>query len=113
MRVLKWIVERARGKSIGVETPLGWVPTYKDLDWRGLDFTQEQFDQVMSIDREMWLKEIAGHDELFFKLYDRLPKEMTFIRELLLSNLWRAPELGLATPRIEPPQEAVKAAGEK
>ena len=49
------------------------------------------------------------HDELFFKLYDRLPKEMTFIRELLVSSLWRASELGLATPRIEP-QETVKAA---
>ena len=48
------------------------------------------------------LKEIASHDDLFFKLYDRLPKEMTFIRELLVSNLWRSPELGLATPRPEP-----------
>lgn len=94
MRVLKWIVERARGKSIGVETSLGWVPRYEDMDWRGLDFTKEQFDAVMSIDRDLWIKEIASHDELFFKLYDRLPKEMTFIRELLLSNLWRAPEKG-------------------
>ncbi len=109
MRVLKWVVERARGKSIGVETPLGWMPRYEDMDWRGLDFTEEQFNKVMNLDRDMWLKEIAMHDELFFKLYDRLPKEMTFIRELLVSNLWRSPELGLAAPRIEP--EAVKAAG--
>ncbi len=36
--------------------------------------------------------EIASHDDLFFKLYDRLPKEMTFLRELLLSGLWRSPE---------------------
>ena len=107
MRVLKWIVERARGKSIGVETPLGWMPRYEDMDWRGLDFSREQFDAVMNLDRDMWLKEIAMHDELFFKLYDRLPKEMTFIRELLVSNLWRSPELGLAAPRVEP--ETVKA----
>ena len=107
MRVLKWIVERARGKSVGYETPLGWMPRYDDMDWRGLDFSREQFDAVMQIDRDMWLKEIAMHDELFFKLYDRLPKEMTFIRELLVSNLWRSPELGLAAPRIEP--ETVKA----
>ena len=26
----------------------------------------------------------------------------TFIRELLVSNLWRSPELGLAAPRPEP-----------
>jgi phosphoenolpyruvate carboxykinase (GTP) len=112
MRVLKWIVERARGKSIGIETPLGWVPTYDDLDWRGLDFSREDFNKVMSIDRDLWVKEIAGHDDLFFKLYDRLPKEMTFIRELLLSNLWRYKEEGLATPRVEDEkEEAVKAAG--
>jgi len=64
----------------------------------------------MHLDRDMWLKEIASHDELFYKLYDRLPKEMAFIRELLVSNLWRAKELGLATPRIEPPAETPKAA---
>ncbi len=108
MRVLKWVVERSRGKSIGTETPLGWMPRYEDMDWRGLDFSREQFDAVMTIDRDMWLKEIAMHDDLFFKLYDRLPKEMTFIRELLVSNLWRAPELGLAAARVEP-EEAVKA----
>jgi phosphoenolpyruvate carboxykinase (GTP) len=100
MRVLKWIIERARGKSIGIETPLGWMPRYKDMDWRGLDFTEEQFDAVMSLDRDLWIKEIASHDDLFFKLYDRLPKEMTFIRELLLSNLWRSPEEGV--PMSEP-----------
>ncbi len=109
MRVLKWIVERSRGVSKGTETPLGWMPRYQDMDWRGLDFTEEQFNKVMNLDRDMWLKEIAMHDELFFQLYDRLPKEMTFIRELLVSNLWRSPELGLAAPRVEP-AEAVKAA---
>ena len=105
MRVLKWIVERSRGKSKGIETPLGWMPRYEDMDWRGLDFSKEQWDKVMNLDRDIWLKEIAMHDDLFFKLYDRLPKEMTFIRELLVSNLWRSPELGLASPRPELTEE--------
>ncbi|MCO5210108.1 MAG: phosphoenolpyruvate carboxykinase (GTP) [Caldilinea sp.] len=93
MRVLKWVVERVRGKSLGVECPLGWVPRYEHLDWRGMeDFTKRDFEAIMSIDRDEWMREIASHDDLFFKLYDRLPKEMTFIRELLLSGLWRSPE---------------------
>lgn len=93
MRVLKWIVERVRGKSLGVECPLGWVPRYEHIDWRGLEhFSRQDFDAIMSIDRDEWVKEIASHDDLFFKLYDRLPKEMMFIRELLLSGLWRSPE---------------------
>ncbi len=91
MRVLKWVVERARGKSKGVEMPLGWMPKYEHMDWRGLEeFTETDFENVMSINRDLWIKEIASQDELFFQLYDRLPKEMTFIRELLLSNLWRS-----------------------
>ena len=99
MRVLKWVVERARGKSLGVECPLGWVPRYEHLDWRGMeDFTKRDFEAIMSIDRDEWMREIASHDDLFFKLYDRLPKEMLFLRELILSSLWRLPESwGLAS----------------
>ena len=65
------------------------------------DFTEEDFNKVMNLDRDIWLKEIAMHDDLFFKLYDRLPKEMAFIRELLVSNLWRQHDLGLAPSRPE------------
>ncbi|MEP6986261.1 MAG: phosphoenolpyruvate carboxykinase (GTP), partial [Chloroflexota bacterium] len=92
MRVLKWVVERAHGKAIGVESPLGWMPRYEDLDWNGLNFSHEQFNNVMSVDRELWLQEVLSHEELFVKLYDRLPKELVAIRELLLSGLWRSPE---------------------
>jgi phosphoenolpyruvate carboxykinase (GTP) len=92
MRVLKWIVERARGTAQSIESPLGWVPRYEDLDWRGLDFDRGQFDQVMSVDREVWQQEMVSHDALFVRLYDKLPKEFILMRELILSSLWRAPE---------------------
>lgn len=94
MRVLKWIIERARGHATSVESVLGWVPRYQDMDWRGLEVSKTQFEQLLSIDREAWQQEIASHDELFVKLYDRLPKEFIFTRELMLSALWRSPELG-------------------
>ncbi len=93
MRILKWIVERAHGRAVSIESPIGWMPRYEDLDWRGLeDFTREQFYELMSVDRVAWQRELLSHEELFVKLYDRLPKELLFIRELILSSLWRSPE---------------------
>ncbi|HEU4323229.1 MAG TPA: phosphoenolpyruvate carboxykinase (GTP) [Roseiflexaceae bacterium] len=93
MRILKWIVERARGHATSIESPLGWVPRYEDIDWTGMEgFGHHEFEELMSIDRVAWQQEIASHDELFIKLYDRLPKEMVHLRELILSALWRAPE---------------------
>ena len=92
MRVLKWIVGRINGKASAVESPIGWVPRYKDIDWHGLEFTHEQFDKIMTIDREPWKKELLSHEELFSTFYNKLPKEFFFIRELLLSSLWRSPE---------------------
>jgi phosphoenolpyruvate carboxykinase (GTP) len=94
MRVLRWIVERARGTAQSIESPLGWVPRYDDLDWRGLDYSPAEFDQVMSVDREMWQQEMVSHDALFVRLYDKLPKEFILLRELILSSLWRVPEGG-------------------
>jgi phosphoenolpyruvate carboxykinase (GTP) len=93
MRVLKWIVERARTKAAGHENALGRVPSYDDIDWRGLEnFSREDFERVMSIDTEQWKQEVLSHEELFIKLYDRMPKEMLSIRDLLLTGLWSAPE---------------------
>ncbi len=97
IRVLKWIIERAHGQAVSVETPIGWVPRYEDIDWRGLNFSPEQFDQVMECDLAEWQQEILLHEELFIKLYDRLPKELLSVRDLILSSLWRAPEKWGAT----------------
>ncbi|MDX2078823.1 MAG: phosphoenolpyruvate carboxykinase (GTP) [bacterium] len=92
MRILKWIVDRANGKVGALESPLGWMPRYEDLMWEGLNFSEDKFYEAMSVDRDLWVKELLLHEELFTKLYDRLPKELIFMRELLLSSLWRSPE---------------------
>jgi phosphoenolpyruvate carboxykinase (GTP) len=93
MRILKWIIERSKGHAASIESPLGWVPKYEDLDWRGLPgFSERNFQELMAVDRSAWQREVASQDDFFIKLYERLPKEMIFIRELILSALWRSPE---------------------
>jgi phosphoenolpyruvate carboxykinase (GTP) len=87
MRVLKWIVDRAHGRALGRETPIGWMPRYEDLDWNGLSFSREQFEELQAFDRTAWKKEVIGHEELFLLLHDHLPSEMVYERELLICRL--------------------------
>ena len=84
MRVLKWIVDRAHGRALGKEMPIGWMPRYEDMEWKGLDFPREQFERLQAFDRDTWRKEVLEHEELFIVLQDHLPKEMIFERELLI-----------------------------
>ena len=87
LRILRWIVERARTAARAKETAIGWVPYYEDIDWTGLDFTRAQWDQVMAIDHATWKQQTLGHEELFLKLSEHLPKELIFERELLVCRL--------------------------
>ena len=87
LRVLQWIVARARGRALGRETPIGWVPRYDDLDWTGLDFPRASFEQLQAIDPLAWRREVLDQEELFFDLRDRFPKELTYERELLKCRL--------------------------
>lgn len=91
MRVLKWIVDRANGVGHAIETPLGLVPEWEDINLAGLtSFDRSDFEAAMAICRDEWRKEILSHEELFEKLYDRLPKEFFYMRQLIFSNLWRS-----------------------
>jgi len=87
LRVLKWIVDRARGRALARETPIGWMPHYEDLDWTGMEFPREQFDALQHFDRALWRQEVIGHEELFLDLHSRLPKEMIYERELLICRM--------------------------
>ena len=90
MRILKWVVERVRGQAAAIESPLGFMPRYNDIDWTGSNFTFENYKKVQEVDREGWLQECLGHEELFLKLYDKLPKDLVFEKDLLIARLWRS-----------------------
>ncbi len=88
MRVLKWIIDRCNGNAAAYECPIGWMPLPDQFDLEGLEgVTREKFEELQKIDKNEWTRELLLQDELFIKLYERLPKEMVFQRELLISRL--------------------------
>lgn len=98
MRVLKWIIDRVHGRAKAVESPVGLMPTYEDIDWTGLEMTREEFNELMTIDKEAWKSELLAQEELFVKLSERLPQELVMERQMLLRRLnrtsgpWTPPE---------------------
>jgi phosphoenolpyruvate carboxykinase (GTP) len=88
MRVLEWIVGRCHGLMKGVDTPLGIIPAFEDLNWRGLErFTREQYQEIVRVDGDAWKDEVASHDELLGKLGARLPRELELRRTQLHQKL--------------------------
>ena len=93
MRVLKWVIDRSNGNGGAVESPIGWMPRYTDIDWSGLDYPRDKYeDELMAINRSEWQQELASHDELFNMLADRLPKQILAMRQDWTTAIAEAPE---------------------
>jgi phosphoenolpyruvate carboxykinase (GTP) len=93
MRPLKWIIDRTRGRGAGIESPLGWVPAYDEINWDGRDFPREKYYAIMNIDRELVRKEATEQAEFFTRFGDTLPMEMELERQLQLTRIFRSPEV--------------------
>ncbi|AKQ55414.1 phosphoenolpyruvate carboxykinase (GTP) [Bordetella hinzii] len=77
MRVLKWMLGRLDGEAGGQEQVFGISPAYGDIDWTGLEFTPDQFQQVISVDAPAWREELGLHGELFEQLARGLPPALS------------------------------------
>ncbi len=77
-RVLKWIFERCNGTGKAVETPIGFMPTVDAIDRTGLEdeVTAEDMAELLSLDKEGWLKEVESIKEHYAKFGDRMPKAL-------------------------------------
>lgn len=87
MRVLKWILDRVDGKADGVENVFGTTPSYADLNWDGIEFSQAQFDAITEIDKTAWRAEIKLHTDLFDRLNQGLPWDLIEIKADLNKRL--------------------------
>ena len=76
-RVLKWIVERVSGKGQAVETPIGYLPTDGAIDTSGLDVTDDQMSELLNVNVEEWLNEIASIREHYARFEETLPEALS------------------------------------
>ncbi|MCW2242636.1 phosphoenolpyruvate carboxykinase (GTP) [Azospirillum canadense] len=94
MRVLKWIVDRVRGRAPEpAKSPFGYMPHYQDLNWAGLSFAEDKFRKIMDIDRKEAEAEAKDQEELFNRFGSHLPNEIEQQRVELLKRLEASPDV--------------------
>jgi phosphoenolpyruvate carboxykinase (GTP) len=92
MRVLKWIVDRVRGRAKdAAEGPFGFMPRYEDINWNGLGFTKDKFKRITDIDIAEGLAEAEEQSGHFNAFGARLPAELENERKELIRRLKTAP----------------------
>jgi phosphoenolpyruvate carboxykinase (GTP) len=87
IRVLGWIIDRVMGKVDAVETPIGFVPKKEDINIDGLKGQAELMDDLLAVDKNLWLDEcelIAEHQAQFGS---SLPAELKAQYEALKTRL--------------------------
>ena len=87
MRVLNWIIDRCEGKADAVETEIGYLPRPEDIDLTDLDMDMDTLKSILTVDRDVWVKEANEIEEHYKKFGDRLPKELRHQLDILEKNL--------------------------
>lgn len=75
-RVLKWIFEQVSGEGKAQKTPIGYMPTIDAIDRSGLDVSDADMAELLKVDKEEWLNEVASIREHYAKFGSKLPQEL-------------------------------------
>ena len=77
MRVLMWILARCAGEVDANETAIGYVPNAEDINIEGLDgITLDTVKGLLEVDKDLWLEDVKGVEELYAQIGERVPAEM-------------------------------------
>ncbi|GGM77363.1 phosphoenolpyruvate carboxykinase [GTP] [Thermogymnomonas acidicola] len=75
MRVIEWITGRVSGEiTKGIETPIGILPEVDDIRAPGV--SRERLEEILSVDRDGWLRELDEVEAFFSQFGDRFPVEL-------------------------------------
>ncbi len=87
LRVLEWVLARARGEGKAQKTPIGFVPTADALDLSGLKLPAGALDELLAVKPEEWSGELEGVEAFFETFGARLPVELRRQLEALRARL--------------------------
>ena len=75
-RIIKWIIERVKGKVSATKTPIGNLPKIDDLDLTGLDISRATMETLFEVNGDQWKNECDSIGEFYNQFGSRLPKQM-------------------------------------
>jgi len=76
LRVLRWIIDRCKGKAGGRETAIGHLPALTDLDLQGLEVTPAALEELLAVNPKLWQEEFAGIDQYLSGFGERVPSAL-------------------------------------
>ena len=76
MRVLMWILARCEGSVEARETAIGYVPYAKDINVEGLSIDDATLEELLTVDKEAWLADVANIKEFYAQVGERVPAEL-------------------------------------
>jgi phosphoenolpyruvate carboxykinase (GTP) len=75
-RVLAWIFRRCDGEAEATETPIGLVPTAGAIDTDGIDISDAQMRELLTVDSEAVAAQLPQIEEHLAQFGDDLPDEL-------------------------------------
>ncbi len=87
MRVLLWILDRCAGKKDAVESAIGYLPKKEDIDVTDLDLDDATLEELLTVDKNVWLEDVSDTEKYFAQFGDKLPAEIKAELETLKKNL--------------------------
>ncbi len=75
-RVLEWVFERCAGRGDAEETPIGFVPKKSALNVDGLNVTDADLTELLTVNLDEWRTEVGSIREHYATFGDRLPAKL-------------------------------------
>jgi phosphoenolpyruvate carboxykinase (GTP) len=76
LRVIEWMLKRHTGNADAQETAIGRLPKPSDINLNGLEVSDADLRELLTVDAGQWRKEVGAIREYFAQFGARVPPEM-------------------------------------